>query len=66
MTAYNGMYRCYGSKQRVQEFYKKGPMAICHVCGRGPLAVYSNGCLVMHKREGLAPPWLRNSGITTG
>lgn len=50
MTVYNGLYRCSGSKTKVQKWYKRGPFAVCHECDRGPLFVYSNGRIVMHKR----------------
>lgn len=51
MTAYNNLYRCPGSKRRVVLWYKLGPFCICEVCGRGPLAVYPNNTVVMHKSD---------------
>lgn len=54
MTVYNAMFRCPGGQRRVTIYYGEGPFAVCEVCKRGPLAVYSNNTVVMHKRESAA------------
>lgn len=59
MTAYNGQYRCSGSKTKVRRWYKDGEFAVCHVCDRGPLHVYTNGRIVVHKAEHLLPAHLQ-------
>lgn len=56
MSAYNGQYRCPGGQRRVAVWYLDGPFAICEVCGRGPLAVYPNGRVVMHKSDSATWP----------